>query len=488
MAPITAISLAIIVVFALVVLIKTIYGLIKGTGRAFLSLISVVAAAAITFFVALPVSSALAKTDISFIGYNAPDGASNTIEHAVVQYVEQIETEQGAIGKDIIANDTLLNAVKQSPVMVISVIIIPILFLLLALVLRIILILIFTPILRAVTKANGGKPSVTSRIVGAGIGFVCSVVVFGLTSMTLLGTLSLVRDPAEMTDNISEEYSQIEDNAVVKTFSGMGFDKLGLVYIKKASAFGVASGGESKNAFLTDEIENAGKLYVLMNESGVLKQENGSFEIDTDNILTNKQFILGAAEISKRSCIIKEMLPILLKYAAVGVVKETFVDFGAITAEEIDKLSKTYERLNDNGVFDAIKGGNSSKLFEILADEENAKELIDAAKQSSIISAVLEDSAKQAIVGMLSEQTLNADSVYEMLKIEDVKEMLKYPEARIYITLIGNEELNALVSKYDTDPDSITDDDIKNAIDSVMKQFNITWEDINDLYESQKNG
>ena len=485
----TTAGLGLVAALAIIIIIKTVYGLVKGTGKALLSFIAVIIAAAITFFVALPVSDAVAKLDISFLGYKAPEGEGSTVEDAVVHFVELLETEQGPMGKDIMQNGFLSSAVRKSPAFAASLIVI------ISLILRIVLIFIADPILRAVMKNNGGKPSATSRMIGATIGLVCAFVFFGITFMTPLGLISLAHDPAEKTDVIKNDYEQIENNFVVKTFSGMGFDKLGLAFIRGASEFSGKSGGGTVKAYYTDELNELGELYVLMIDTNVLKQENGEFSIDGNNILTNRKFIVGAAEISKRSYVIKEMLPILMKYAAIGTAQSAIGlprDIGTITSEEIDKLVDVYEKMNDSGVIEKISEGN---VLELLSDEESMRELIDTAKGSSIVSAIVENTAKQAIDDIIitlansnEAETIDVDLLASLITKDDIAELMEQPQARMILLIISNDELDSFVAKYDDDPDLITQDDIKRVLESVMDQYGIEMEDLKNLYESQKNG
>ncbi len=261
-----------IVCFAVLVL-GTLIGLARGTGKSVFRLITIAMAIAATFFLAIPFAQYLANKDMSGLVSEIDGVEVTTASETFVNILKSNET----VAEVMADSPTLEAAARQIPVILFAVVTFIVCFIAFYFV-SLIIYAIFKGIARHTGDSEKRKPNAGSRAGGAILGLLSAVLCIGMILAPVLGVANLMKELPEDTDIEAKEdyYDPVMSNAMIKLYNNFGFGAFGDYYIKKASKI---TADDGSTVYVSEDVDTIAKIYALLDEYGAIEDiENGDFK------------------------------------------------------------------------------------------------------------------------------------------------------------------------------------------------------------------
>ena len=481
------IVLALAALAAIVFAVKMIYGYRKGMGKAILSLLCVMIAAVLTFIFAGSISTFISRIDISGLNIEVGGQTAGTLEEAAVLAVDSIGGEADSIGEVLASSETFMEAVKQVPVLLVAVVVVPLFFILTALILRIIMIFAADPIIRLFSRNKSERPTRASRFVGLGVGFVCALLICGILLMIPLSLISVTKEAAVKIEKVEPTFTSVSESFLVKAFSAVGFDDLGTAFLRNAASFEAETAEGKKTVYLADEAAGLVELYSLLDEHGVIKNGEVTDETDAKQYIADSGLVYAAADILKQSDVLKDVVPNVIQYAVSGgvAVADAIKGSKPMSDKDVDDVIDIYRILDESGLTKAIADEDYDKVYAILNDGQTADKLSDAANRSEFARVVIVDTIKSAgraaLVKQLAENnidTFDLDEFINSIRKEDMDRLYNDPLRDIVVAFSANADLTTYADNYDINASDLDRAALKCAALSLMEQYDIDMDEL----------
>lgn len=241
------VALILTLLFAAIVVISAIFGLVRGLNKSVVRLITLVIAAILTFVIAGPVTKLVAQS-IKLEG--------QTLGEMILAAVQDMEM----VGDILDAAPLLQEAILVAPAFVLSIFVFPVVFFLMSFVSWVVFLIVKKPLCKLIFKEgkedeNAPAPSmgvrVGKRFAGLGVGIVAGVLVFGMIVAPVLGLFSVLPNKETMDQTmdvmVEKEYLAAADAEtfmnvygvtecpVVKFYGLVGATGAGRMYINSVS-------------------------------------------------------------------------------------------------------------------------------------------------------------------------------------------------------------------------------------------------------------
>lgn len=461
-----------------------------GLGKSTIKTVFIILVAVVAFLLSIPVarlvSNAVRDVDISFLGISVNGQQAATVNEAFDLFTDSL----GEIGSDIKGNAVLTGLIDQIPVMAAAMIVEPILFILLTLIAHIVYVIFNGALLRLFGESNNKKPKLLSRLLGMAVRAVCGVVVAGMIVLPILGGASIFISVSKVSEGLAVQGDDLASSFGYNFFKITPFVSLGKSYIRSASSYEA----DGTDVAITDEIDSFIELYDMLKDAGVV---GGTGETSVAKIAENSDLIHNVKDIAKESVLFANAFPILTKFFVREAVTQTLanisgnkgkmelpqnIDLSGVTVDELDKIVDVYDAMNEKGLISAISGGEEVDFEEIFSDEEFVDTLAEAAKDSEVVNAIV-GSAVTVIVSdaieeyrdELPEELSTTKDLAEVIDKESLDTIINDPAASAMIKISGNSDAQELVNKHESNPDSVTPEDISRAIDSILSQYGTSF-------------
>lgn len=435
----SALSFAPVILFAVIVLISAIVGLVRGLNKSVIRIMLLAVAAILTFLIAGPIAKAIVQ-NIMIEGV--------TLQQLLMEALQSSDGFAGILTKVPALQELLMTL----PAFAAAIVVFPVVFMLLSFISWIVFLFVQKPLRKLIFKDSCQKEDeaaqpkgvrVGKRFAGMGVGILCGVLIFGMLTAPLFGVFSIL--PSSTTVNKSLESMISEDGMTVEDMEAIsaiyGITDSGLV--KFYRYIGIAPAGR---AFLNSvaTVKANGHTIRLMTElktlmataetlvdGGMLNALNASDDpAALYNLLADKTFVDTLMQGVFQSELLRAAVPELLASAmesiasGMGVpadknaVYDNMMDNIAMAVQEADidyAAIAAYEKANNTTYsFTRSSSSVSSSGSEgVMTKEEYEAEIRKLMDLTLAISKMLNN----ALAG--SNITF-ADSVAEWI-VNDVK-------------------------------------------------------------------
>ena len=251
------ISLIFIALFAVIVGISAIVGLVRGLNKSVVRLITLAVAVLLTFLIAGPITNAIVDS-IRIEGLT------------IVEMLEESLQGDPTVSGIFATVPMLWEAVLVIPAFVLSIAVFPVVFGLLRFVTWIVFLFVQKPLRKLIFKdpcekgANAEEPKgvrVGKRFAGLGIGIVSGMIIFGMLLTPFLGVLSVLPNSASINQTMDalvaqgmiadldaqtvKELYAGTDNGLLKFYGTMGSSAAGKAYLNSVSK--IQANGQSSS-------------------------------------------------------------------------------------------------------------------------------------------------------------------------------------------------------------------------------------------------
>lgn len=477
------IVLAFVFISAVVFAVKMIYGFKKGMGKAIISLVCVLLAALLTFILATPIANLVSGIDISGWNIKVGDKPVSNAEDIAVFAVESIGGNGQSIGNELMKNGSIAASVKEAPSLLASIVVGPLFFLFVFLILRIAMIFAADPILYLITKDRSERPKLYSKFAGMGIGFVSALLFCGIMFMTVFGVVSVTKDAVSREPDMQRMFGDLSDSFFVKAYSALGFDDLGVSYMRGAAKIEIDTEEGKKTVYLADELSNALDIYSKID--GKLRSTANT---DASQLIADSDFVYDLTDAFKQSDVFKEALPVVAKYAMVGAIPGSstkVAKLDKVNNKDIDELLEVYNYMDKKGITQALADKDSAALSNIMKDVQTANELTALVKGSRLGNIIIDDAVIEAIKKLLVNAMADSgwekydfDRFISLIRKTDVDNIYFNEYRELLVLLVDNAELASYAASYDPDAEDLDRAALRRVISSLMTQYEIDGEDL----------
>ena len=259
------VTLGLTVLFAVIVAISAIVGLVRGMNKAVIRLITLVLAAVLTFVIAGPITTQVAQNVLI---------EGQTLGEMILENLRG--TEMMALMLE--AAPLMREAILVAPAFVMAIVIFPVVFWLLSFVSWIIFLFVQKPLRKLIFKDNGNKEEaamqptgvrVGKRFAGLGVGIVTGVLVFAMIVAPVLGVFTILPEKNAMDEALDTMAAQNILSAADAQFIKECYAVTGSPVVNFYGMIGISSAGR---AYLdsVSRIEAGGHVTTLANEFGSL--------------------------------------------------------------------------------------------------------------------------------------------------------------------------------------------------------------------------
>ena len=433
----SALSFAPVILFAVVVVISAIVGLVRGLNKSVIRIMLLAVAAILTFFIAGPIAKAIVQ-NITIEGL--------TLNQLLLDALQSSDGFAGILTKVPALQELLMTL----PAFAAAIVVFPVVFMLLSFISWIVFLFVQKPLRKLIFKDSCQKEDeaaqpkgvrIGKRFAGMGVGILCGVLIFGMLTAPLFGIFSIL--PSSTTVNKSLESMISEDGMTVEDMEAIaaiyGITDSGLVNFSRY--IGIAPAGR---AFLNSvaTVKANGHTIRLMTElktlmataetlvdSGMLNALTASNDpVALYNLLADKAFVDTLMQNVFQSELLRAAVPELLASAMKSVasgmgvpadkdaVYDNMMDNIAMAVQDADidyAAIAAYEKAN-NTTYSFTRSSSSSSGSEgVMTKEEYEAEIQKLMDLTLAISKMLNN----ALAG--SNITF-ADSVAEWI-VNDVK-------------------------------------------------------------------
>lgn len=272
------VTLLLTILFAAIVAISALVGLVRGLNKSVIRLMTLVLAVILTFIIAGPVTtSAVASFHI--------DG--QTLGEILLESLRSTEM----MGDILDAAPLMQEAILVMPAFVIAIVVFPVVFFLLSFVSWIVFLCVQKPLRRLIFKDSGHKQDaaaqpkgvrVGKRFAGLGVGIVTGAVIFAMIVAPVFGLLSMLPsaeamqellDPMVEQEMISDADAQtiqnayaVTDSPLVNVFGSLGVTSAGRAYLNGVSKIEA----DGQVAYLGDEFNSLLAVVQTATEGGLV--------------------------------------------------------------------------------------------------------------------------------------------------------------------------------------------------------------------------
>lgn len=480
-------------VLILFILVGFLFGLLRGFGKSVVRFFMLIAVAVICFFIAPPISRAIAGINIAKLGIKIGDVEVTTIKEAITTLVENF----GPVGELNSASPTFAAFVNALPALVLNLIV----FALTYIVLGLISILFSWLISRAIFKKRKKGEHQPLRIVGGLVGAIAGVMVFAILTVPFFGISDTLQQASKQlnaqttTAQASQTTSQTQSNSnytLVSETTGNGstedkkintekVDKVtdkfsSSVMYKVFRALGITKVQNKIFDSLTTTTINKEKV-VLKHELMVVSKVANKFgsltglsTSSTDQDYADAEYVVSTLfDSSLFSRIAEESL----RYAATEwldetdptafgikrpnlgdiadpVLESTLMELKSVTRKTLEndliQVVELVKVTNKNGVLNALtKNSDSETIMNTLSAEGALSSIVDVMLKSTTLKAVLPDAIQAGI-----------NSIYPTIGVPKAadKEQKVFTElAQIVVDI----KADRASGKYTTDADAMAD-------------------------------
>lgn len=272
------VTLLLTILFAAIVAISALVGLVRGLNKSVIRLMTLVLAVILTFIIAGPVTtSAVASFHI--------DG--QTLGEILLESLRSTEM----MGDILDAAPLMQEAILVMPAFVIAIVVFPVVFFLLSFVSWIVFLCVQKPLRRLIFKDSGHKQDaaaqpkgvrVGKRFAGLGVGIVTGALIFAMIVAPVFGLLSMLPsaeamqellDPMVEQETISDADAQtiqnayaVTDSPLVNVFGSLGVTSAGRAYLNGVSKIEA----DGQVAYLGDEFNSLLAVVQTATEGGLV--------------------------------------------------------------------------------------------------------------------------------------------------------------------------------------------------------------------------
>ena len=434
----SALSFAPVILFAVIVLISAIVGLVRGLNKSVIRIMLLAVAAILTFLIAGPIAKAIVQ-NIMIEGV--------TLQQLLMEALQSSDGFAGILTKVPALQELLMTL----PAFAAAIVVFPVVFMLLSFISWIVFLFVQKPLRKLIFKDSCQKEDeaaqpkgvrVGKRFAGMGVGILCGVLIFGMLTAPLFGVFSILPSSATVNKSlesmISEDGMTVEDMETISAIYGITDSGL----VKFYRYIGIAPAGR---AFLNSvaTVKANGHTIRLMTElktlmataetlvdGGMLNALNASDDpAALYNLLADKAFVDTLMQSVFQSELLRAAVPELLASAmesiasGMGVpadknaVYDNMMDSIAMAVQEADidyAAIAAYEQAH-NTTYSFTRSSSSSSGSEgaVMTKEEYEAEIRKLMDLTLAISKMLNN----ALAG---NNTTFADSVAEWI-VNDVK-------------------------------------------------------------------
>lgn len=263
------VTLLLTILFAAIVAISALVGLVRGLNKSVIRLMTLVLAVILTFIIAGPVTtSAVASFHI--------DG--QTLGEILLESLRSTEM----MGDILDAAPLMQEAILVMPAFVIAIVVFPVVFFLLSFVSWIVFLCVQKPLRRLIFQDGCNKQGVGKRFAGLGVGIVTGALIFAMIVAPVFGLLSMLPsaeamqellDPMVEQEMISDADAQtiqnayaVTDSPLVNVFGSLGVTSAGRAYLNGVSKIEA----DGQVAYLGDEFNSLLAVVQTATEGGLV--------------------------------------------------------------------------------------------------------------------------------------------------------------------------------------------------------------------------
>ena len=217
----SALSFAPVILFAVIVLISAIVGLVRGLNKSVIRIMLLAVAAILTFLIAGPIAKAIVQ-NIMIEGV--------TLQQLLMEALQSSDGFAGILTKVPALQELLMTL----PAFAAAIVVFPVVFMLLSFISWIVFLFVQKPLRKLIFKDSCQKEDeaaqpkgvrVGKRFAGMGVGILCGVLIFGMLTAPLFGVFSILPSSATVNKSlesmISEDGMTVEDMEAISAIYGI---------------------------------------------------------------------------------------------------------------------------------------------------------------------------------------------------------------------------------------------------------------------------
>ena len=324
----TAISLAPVIFFAVVVVVSAIIGLVRGLNKSVIRIMLLAVAAILTFLIAGPIAKAIAQS-VTIGGM--------TLSQLLLANLQDSEAAAGFLA----GSPALQELIMTLPALAAALVVFPVVFVILNFISWIVFLFVQKPLRKLIFKDNCQKEEeaaqpkgvrIGKRFAGMGVGILCGVLIFGMLTAPLFGVftvlpasdavdkaLTAMVSPDGMTaedvESIGAIYG-ITDNGLVKFYRYIGIAPAGRAFLNSVATVKT----EGQKIRLLNELKALMAAAESLMDSGML---NVLMASDNPNelygLLADKAFVDALMQNMFQSDLLRAAIPELMATAMESV-------------------------------------------------------------------------------------------------------------------------------------------------------------------------
>lgn len=406
------VTLGLIVLFAAIVAISALVGLVRGMSKAVIRIVTLVLAAILTFVIAGPVTTYIAQS-FQLEGM--------TLGEMILEGVRNIEM----VGDILDSAPLMQEAILVAPAFVLSIVVFPLVFMVLSFVSWILFLIIQKPLRKVIFRENGKQDDapagvrIGKRFAGLGVGMVTGVLIFGMILAPVFGLFSILPDqntidqvldtmveqkllPAADAESIQDAYT-VTDSTLVTLYGKLGVTSAGRNYINSVSK--IEADGQC--TYLSNEINSLLAVVQTAVEGGLIDALLVSENQDAlYALLADKAFMDALMQDMFQSRLLCSAVPEVMAIAMEGVATNMSVPANktvvynnmmddvalAVKSAEIDYAAiQAYEQAH-SVVYTRARSATpmrTSAAADIMTEEEYMAEIEKLVELTKAISAIL---------------------------------------------------------------------------------------------------
>lgn len=458
-------TLALTLLFAWIVVISAVVGLIRGLNKSVIRLMTLVLAIILTFLIAAPVTRAIAQ------GVKI-DGM--TLGELIVGALREGDMVASLLDTMPLLQEMIL----VMPVFAISLVTFPVVFVILKFVTWIVFLCVQKPLRRAIFKDDGDayddKPAglrVGLRFAGMGVGIISGVMIVGMLLTPTLGLFTILPEAdnvdkmldtmveqkmvsADTAELVSQSYG-VTDCTLVRTYNTLFVDKAGRAYLNSVSKVRL----DGKTVCLTNELDALlNTVQMAFNDGALELMSAAKNPKDLYTFLSDRDRVEASMNSLFASSVMRDAIPEIMTLAMKSMAQSMHVpaDKDAVYDAMLDKVAQAVRDSNFDSVatFSSRPQPLTNTISKILNDAlaGDQKEFTDAVA-GQIVSSVTADVAENG-QDFLSD--FDADSVLDTI-------------SKIDNETVDTDLLEQLTDREKFESDAATVESITQTIRASMK-------------------
>lgn len=503
------VTLVLTILFAAVVAISALVGLVRGLNKSVIRLMTLVLAVILTFIIAGPITTNAVKS-IAIGG--------QTLGETLLESLRSTEM----VGDILAAAPLMQEAILLMPAFAIAIVVFPVVFFLLSFVSWIVFLCVQKPLRRLIFKDSCQKQDaaaqpmgvrVGKRFAGLGVGIVTGAVIFAMIVAPVFGLFSMLPtadamqkllDPmveqellsASDAETVQEAYA-VTDSPLVKVFGSLGVTSAGRAYLNAVSKIEA----DGQVAYLGDEINSLLAVVQTATEGGLVNVLMTPDDQDAlYAVLADKVFMNALMQDMFQSKLLRSATPELMAIAMETVAQSMNVPANkeavynkmmdsvalAIRSADIDYAGiAAYEQANPGaraaaGVSAPLKFSSPAQTMSKAEYEEEIRKLDALTKTISTIldtavsgdNAALTDCIADYIVQEVQSQvSANGQAALEAFDTASVQSVISSIDAASMDAAEGDADqlLQQLTDRQKFETDVATVETIKASVRDALK-------------------